>query len=160
MIPAGAVRHTSSLEKGAAVKTLHPSFRVSDLAASLAFYGALGYGEVGRVEIAGSTTLVMLKFPAEQIVSLELACQPAGGPVQIGTAFSHLAVQVDDLAVTVADLTRAGLEPGPVEYPGGQDGPHTSWISDPDGHRLELVQWPPGHPDGITAADFDQRAGD
>ena len=23
-----------------------------------------------------------------------------------------------------------------------------------DGYRIELVQWPPGHPDGITSADF------
>ncbi len=24
----------------------------------------------------------------------------------------------------------------------------------PDGYRIELVQWPTGHADGITAADF------
>ena len=30
----------------------------------------------------------------------------------------------------------------------------TAWIADPDGNRIELVQWPPGHPDGMTAADF------
>jgi hypothetical protein len=28
------------------------------------------------------------------------------------------------------------------------------WLVDPDGYRIELVQWPPGHRDGITAADF------
>jgi len=27
-------------------------------------------------------------------------------------------------------------------------------LTDPDGYRIELVQWPPGHLDGITAADF------
>jgi lactoylglutathione lyase len=31
---------------------------------------------------------------------------------------------------------------------------HTAWTTDPDGNRIELVQWPPGHPDGMTAADF------
>ncbi|MET8868972.1 hypothetical protein ABZW11_39105 [Nonomuraea sp. NPDC004580] len=30
----------------------------------------------------------------------------------------------------------------------------TSWLTDPDGYRIELVQWPPGHPPGMTAADF------
>jgi hypothetical protein len=30
----------------------------------------------------------------------------------------------------------------------------TSWLIDPDGYRIELVQWPPGHPAGMTAADF------
>jgi lactoylglutathione lyase len=136
------------------VRTLHPALRVSDLAASLAFYAALGYGEVGRVGIGDGTTLAMLKCPAEQFVSLELVHQPAGGPVLTGTGFSHLGVQVDDLDATVAGLARAGLAPGPVEHPGGPDGPRTAWISDPDGYRIELVQWPAGHPDGVTAADF------
>jgi lactoylglutathione lyase len=27
-------------------------------------------------------------------------------------------------------------------------------VHDPDGNRIELVQWPAGHPDGVTAADF------
>ena len=26
-------------------------------------------------------------------------------------------------------------------------------VTDPDGNRIELIQWPPGHADGITAAD-------
>jgi lactoylglutathione lyase len=30
----------------------------------------------------------------------------------------------------------------------------TSWLTDPDGYRIELVQWPPGHPAGMTSADF------
>jgi hypothetical protein len=27
-------------------------------------------------------------------------------------------------------------------------------VADPDGNRIELVQWPPGHPDGMTEADL------
>ena len=27
-------------------------------------------------------------------------------------------------------------------------------ITDPDGYRIELVQWPAGHADGITKAGF------
>jgi len=41
-----------------------------------------------------------------------------------------------------------------VEHPGGPDGPAVGWLTDPDGYRIELVEWPPGHSDGITAADF------
>ena len=77
-----------------------------------------------------------------------------GGRVDVGSGFDHLAIQVDDLVATQEHLAAAGLEPGPVEYPGGPDGPKTSWLTDPDGYRLELVEWPPGRPDGITAADF------
>lgn len=58
------------------------------------------------------------------------------------------------LAATLKALTQAGLKPEPVQFPGGSDGPKTSWLTDPDGYRIELVEWPAGHPDGITAADF------
>jgi len=27
-------------------------------------------------------------------------------------------------------------------------------VIDPDGRRIELVQWPAGHADGVTAADW------
>lgn len=30
----------------------------------------------------------------------------------------------------------------------------TAMLADPDGARIELVQWPPGHADGMSAADF------
>ncbi|HEY6961575.1 MAG TPA: VOC family protein [Gaiellaceae bacterium] len=136
------------------MKTLHTAYRVSDLEASLRFYASLGYHELGRVDLDGGATLTMLKFPEEDAVTLELVHRPAGPPVDVGNGFSHLVVQVDDLVATRASLLRRGLEPGPVQRPGGADGPLTSWVSDPDGYRIELVQWPPGHADGITAADF------
>jgi lactoylglutathione lyase len=136
------------------MRTLHPAYRVTDLATSLDFYLALGYEQVGRIDVGGGATLTVLKFPGEDVVTLELVHRPADGPVDVGTGFSHLAVQVDDLGATLAVLARAGLSPGPVERPGGPDGPQTSWLIDPDGYRIELVQWPPGHADGISAADF------
>ena len=136
------------------VKTLHTAYRVTDLTGSLDFYIALGYGQVGRVAIGDGASLTMLRFPGEEVVTLELVHRPADEPVDIGTGFSHLVVQVDSLAATIEALSQAGLRPGPVEHPGGPDGPQTSWLTDPDGYRIELVQWPPGHPDGITAADF------
>jgi lactoylglutathione lyase len=145
--------HQDGLLRGH-VKTLHPAFRVTDPAVSMVFYAALGYGQVGRVDIGDGETLTMLKLPGDGVVTLELVYRPTDEPVEIGTGFSHLAVQVDDLATTIDALSKAGLRPGPIERPGGAAGPQTSWLIDPDGYRIELVQWPPGHPDGITAADF------
>lgn len=136
------------------MRTLPTAYRVTDLAASLYFYIALGYGQAGRVDIGDGASLTMLKFPGEEVVTLELVQRPASQPVDIGTGLSHLVVQADDLAATMEALSRAGLRLGPVERPDGLDGPKTSWLTDPDGYRIELVQWPPGHPDGITAADF------
>jgi lactoylglutathione lyase len=118
------------------------------------FYAALGYEQVGRVDLGDGVTLTMLKFADEEAVTVELVHRPADGPVVIGSGFSHLAVQVDNLSATLEAFEKAGLSPGPVERPGGLNGPQTSWLIDPDGYRIELVQWPPGHADGITAADF------
>ena len=135
------------------MKTLFVSYRVTDLDHSLHFYAALGYIEIGRVE-GGGTRLVILKFPGEPAASLELVHRPHDGRVDVGSGFDHLAIQVDTLTTTLEMLTDAGLEPEPVQYPAGPHGPKTSWLTDPDGYRIELVQWPPGHPDGITEADF------
>jgi lactoylglutathione lyase len=136
------------------VKTLHTAYRVTDLAVSLDFYLALGYQEVGRISLNDGATLAVLKFPDEDVVTLELVHRPADGPVQIGTGFSHLVVQVDELAATIEVLSQRGLQPEPEQRPGGPDGPRTSWLVDPDGYRIELVQWPAGHAGGITPADF------
>lgn len=136
------------------MKTLHTAYRVTDLDVSLGFYRALGYELVGRVHVGDGGTLAMLAFPGEDVVTLELVHRPADGPVDVGTGFSHLVVQLDDLTADRDALVRAGLSPGPVERPGGPDGPRTAWLTDPDGYRIELVQWPPGHPDGIPAAGF------
>jgi lactoylglutathione lyase len=136
------------------VKTLHTAFRVTDLAASLDFYATLGYDEVGRIDVGGGTILTVLKFPGEQVVTLELVHRRDDGAVEVGSGLSHLVVQVDDLGSTIERLFGAGLRPGPPQRPAGVDGPQTAWLTDPDGYRIELVEWPPGHPDGITAADF------
>jgi lactoylglutathione lyase len=136
------------------VKTLFVAYRVTDLDRSLGFWTSLGYVELGRVDGGEGSRLVLLKFPGEPAASLELVHRPSDGPVEVGSGVDHLAIQVDTLAATLERLTDAGLEPGPVQYPGGPHGPKTSWLTDPDGYRIELVEWPSGHPDGITAADF------
>jgi lactoylglutathione lyase len=138
------------------MKTLHTAYRVTDLKVSLDFYTTLGYRELGRVDLGDGNSLTMLRFPDEDVVSLELAHRPADDDVDIGTGFSHLVVQVDDIAASVEALIRAGLRPGPLEQHEAPDGPMTSWLADPDGYRIELVQWPPDHADGLSDADFAQ----
>ena len=54
----------------------------------------------------------------------------------------------------LADLAAKGIAAEPPGLPGRADGPRTSWITDPDGYRIELVQWLARHADGITKADF------
>jgi lactoylglutathione lyase len=97
----------------------------------------------------------MLNLPGDgEFVTLELVHEPSAGAIELGNGFSHIAVQVDDLAATLAELARQGIASDGIERPGGQDGPAVANLRDPDGRQIELVQWPPGHPDGITSADF------
>ncbi|MER7283111.1 VOC family protein [Dactylosporangium sp. NPDC000244] len=133
------------------MRMLHLGLRVTDLGRSLAFYTALGYDQVGVVPETGFGSLTMLQLPGDPFVSLELVHDPAR-PVTDTSAVNHLVVQVDDLAATVADLSARGIAAEPPADLGA--GMFTSWATDPDGYRIELVQWPPGHPEGMSAADF------
>jgi hypothetical protein len=63
-------------------------------------------------------------------------------------------LQVEALDATLADLAVKGIVAAPAADTGHADAPRTSWITDPDGYRIELVQWPVGQADGITNADF------
>ena len=137
------------------MKSLLTAYRVQDLARSLAWYGKVGFREIGRVSFEGGTVLAMLNLPGDgDVVTLELVDDGGRQPVALGTGFSHIAVQVDDLAATLAELAAKGVTFGEPQRPGGEDGPRTSFLRDPDGYRLELVEWPPGHPDDMTRADF------
>ena len=124
------------------MKTILFSLRVSDLERSLRFYAAVGYVELSKIPADDGSRLVWLRLPGESSVSLELVHRPADGPVEV-RGFEHFAIEVESLAETVDHLTAGGLQPGPVELPGGPDGPKTSWVVDPDGYRIELVEWPP-----------------
>jgi lactoylglutathione lyase len=133
------------------MRMLHLGLRVTDLERSLAFYTAPGYAQLGTLPATAFGSLTMLQLPDDPFVSLELVHDPSK-PVEDISAVNHLVIQVDDLTATIADLaTRGVLAEAPAE-PG--PGIRTSWLTDPDGYRIELVQWPAGHPAGMTAADF------
>lgn len=136
------------------MRTLHVGLRVSDLERSLAFYTAVGYTVVGTVEGTPFGSLTMLRLPGDDFVAIELVHDPAKGKVDLGTGINHLVVQVESLDAALADLAAKGIAAEPPGLPGGADQPRTSWVTDPDGYRIELVQWPAGHADGMTEADF------
>ena len=134
------------------MRTLHLGMRVADLERSLAFYAAVGYEVVGTVPGTGLGDLTMIKLPGDEFVTIELV-SGGSGPTD-GGRLSHLVVAVGSMSATVAALTAAGVG---VEEPSSPDGTGdflTAWITDPDGTRIELVQWPAGHPAGMGAADF------
>jgi lactoylglutathione lyase len=134
------------------MRTLHVGLRVTDLERSLVFYTGLGYEVVGNVPETEFGSLTMLRLPGDEFVTLELVHDPRRGVVDPGGL--NIVIQVESMQATVAELTARGVQ---VEAPASPDGSEdfwTAWITDPDGYRIELVQWPTGHPDGMTKADF------
>ena len=137
------------------MRTLHVGLRVEDLDRSLEFYAHLGYGVVGTVPDTPFGRLTMLKLPDDPFVALELVHDPgAGAGVVASGGLNHLVIQVDALHETVDRLAALDIEGDPPSSPDGSDDFWTTWLTDPDGYRIELVQWPAGHPDGLTGADF------
>ena len=63
-------------------------------------------------------------------------------------------IQVEAMHDTVAHLAAHGIEAEAPASPDGSDDFWTAWVTDPDGYRIELVQWPAGHPAGMTRADM------
>jgi lactoylglutathione lyase len=136
------------------MRTLHAGLRVGDLDRPLAFCTAVGYTVAGTVEDTASGSLTLRQLPGGHFVTIELVHDPAKGKAGPGSSINHLVIRAESLDATVTDLAAKGIAAGPPGRPGGADGPQTSWITDPDGYRVELVQWPAGHPDRITSADF------
>jgi lactoylglutathione lyase len=143
------------------MRTLHLGLRVADLQRSLAFYRALGYEVVGSVPETSLGRLTMLKLPGDEFVSIELVSGGAGTAVRRGDRLSHLVIQVESLDDVLAGIPDVDADIQTHGSPDDSSEFRTAWIVDPDGNRIELVQWPPGHPDGITAADWpaDTQAG-
>lgn len=135
------------------MRTLHMGLRVADLERSLAFYTGVGYEVVGSVPDTPMGQLAMLKLPDDAFVTIELVHDP-NRQVEITTGLSHFVIKVESMDATIKALAARGIDAEVPTSPDGSDDFRTTWIVDPDGNRIELVQWPPGHLDGITAADW------
>ena len=95
----------------------------------------------------------MLKLPDDEFVSLELVHDPARSDMDPG-GLNHLVISVDAIQERVARLAGEGFGAEPPSSPDESGEFWTAWLTDPDGYRIELVQWPPGHPEGMTRADL------
>jgi lactoylglutathione lyase len=136
------------------MRTLHFGLRVADLERSLAFYTAVGYEVLGSVPETPFGSLTMLKLPDDDFVAVELVHDPTNGEADLGAGLNHFVIKVESMDATISELAAKGIDADTPGSPDGSDDFQTSWITDPDGNRIELVQWPAGHPDGITAADM------
>lgn len=127
--------------------------RVADPERSITFYTSLGYEVIGQVPGTELGMLTMLKLPDDEFVALELVHRPGhrwAGP----GGLSHLVIHVENVHTTVARLAARRIRTEEPRSPDGSAGFWTAWVTDPDGYRIELVQWPDGHPEGMTRVDL------
>ena len=138
------------------MRTLHFGLRVADLDRSLAFFTTVGYEVVGSVPETPLGHLTMLKLPGDEFVTIELVHDPTQAEENVGTGLSHFVIQVEAMDATITELAARGIGADVPVSPDGSDDFRTTWVVDPDGNRIELVQWRADHADGMTAADLVQ----
>ncbi len=117
----------------------HTMMRVEDLDEALDFYqDHFGYEEIGRWE-ADTFTNVNLKAPDahEDGAYLELTYNHDGRSYEMGDAWGHIAVRVDDVYEAYDELLDAGVED--YRDPDSCGGSY-AFVQDPDGHEIELVE--------------------
>ncbi|QHE94057.1 lactoylglutathione lyase [Pandoraea fibrosis] len=125
------------------MRMLHTMLRVGDLQRSIDFYTrVLGMQLLRQSENPEyKYTLAFVGYGAEsENTVLELTYNWGVEKYEIGTAFGHLAVEVDD-AYQACDTIRAAggkvsREAGPVK--GGTT--VIAFVEDPDGYKIELIQ--------------------
>jgi|SRR5579875_2093557 lactoylglutathione lyase len=125
------------------MRLLHTMIRVNNLDESLKFYcDAMGMTLLRKHDYPnGRFTLAFVGYGDERNQTvIELTHNWDTSSYDIGTAFGHLAVGVDDIYATCDTLKRRGVkvvrEPGPMKF----GGPEIAFIEDPNGYKIELIQ--------------------
>jgi lactoylglutathione lyase len=121
---------------------LHTMLRITDVDRSRAFYEALGMELRRDLPIVRDGELEATNYffgYAGQEEELELTFNHDGRTYELGTAYGHVAVGVDDLADTLARLKEQGIEPEREPYRVRDGGSLLCFIRDPDGYRVELI---------------------
>ena len=128
-------------------KLAHLCFITNDLDRLVAFYrDGLGLevkfrfhaadGSVfGAYVACGDTTFV-------EFFDQHLSAKQWGGnlaPLTPGSRFGHLCFEVSGLAAYRETLLGRGVSVGEIR--GGMDGSLQAWLSDPDGNRIELMEY-------------------
>ncbi len=137
-------------------------FTASDLAASMAFYEALGFKPGGILPVDGAE-LMLLGLPKSRAERLLMSLgdqevgfvrfDPPGRPYPAGSTstdlwFQHIAIAVSDMAEAHRRALAVGAVPitrdGPQTLPANTGGVTAFKFRDPDGHPLELLSFPAG----------------
>lgn len=123
----------------------HPAFACHDLDATLDFYKHLGIEESFRLlNDDGSLMLIYLHVAGDRFIEVF-----PDGPVPTERAqkqsFMHICLAVDELEPFVEKLRSEGIQID-IEPQMGLDFNMQAWITDPDGNKIELMQYSNGSP--------------
>jgi len=124
---------------------LHTMVRIADPEKSRAFYEALGFRFSSEMDIVRNGELEATNYffsIGDQENVLELTFNHDGRTYEIGTAYGHIAIGVDDMSETLARLKEHGLEPERAPYQVREGGSYIAFVRDPDSYRVELIERP------------------
>lgn len=124
-------------------RILHTMLRVGNLDTSISFYtDIMGMKLLRKSENTEyKYTLAFVGYGDEsEGAVIELTYNWGVESYDLGNAFGHIAIGVDDIYTTCDAIKAAGgnvtREPGPVK--GGTT--HIAFVEDPDGYKIELIQ--------------------
>jgi lactoylglutathione lyase len=120
---------------------IHTCYRITNIDRSVAFYEALGFEEVGRLPIRDEAVNVFMNQPGDgDMPRLELTYNHGVDSYELGTAYGHIAITTDDIHGTLARLAEQGIEPEKPPYSVREGGSLLTFVRDPDGYRVELIE--------------------
>ena len=122
---------------------LHTMLRITDSDRSREFYEALGFELRRDLPIVRDGQLEATNYfygVPGQDEELELTFNHDGRTYELGTAYGHVAVGVDDLDATLVRLAERGIEPERPPYRVREGGSRLCFVQDPDGYRVELIE--------------------
>ena len=122
---------------------LHTMVRITEPARSREFYEALGFRFSRDMDIVreGEREATNYFFSiGDQDDVLELTFNHGGRTYELGTAYGHIAIGVDDLDETLERLAGQGIEPEKPPYTVREGGSRLCFVRDPDDYRIELLE--------------------
>jgi len=121
---------------------LHTMVRITDPAKSRAFYEALGFSFSGEFDIVREGQLEATNYfysLGDHENVLELTFNHDGRTYDMGTAYGHIAIGVDVLDATLAELAKQGIAPERPPYQVREGGNRLCFVRDPDDYRIEII---------------------
>ena len=122
-----------------AMELIHTCYRITDPDRSVAFYEALGFEKRRELPIRDEAINIFMGLPGDGD-RLELTYNFGVDSYELGTAYGHIALTVDDLDETLGQLASQGIEPERPPYSVREGGSRLCFVRDPDGYRVELIE--------------------